>query len=283
MFPTFTQADSSNGEFKNDENYGSNSYRTDLRKNFRRAYLGNNTFGSKRAQLEKKMPHLEHHRIHRSGWLRAAVMGANDGIVSTASLIIGVAAGEASRENIILAGTAGLVAGAMSMAAGEYVSVKSQADTEVADLKMEADSLENNQEEEQQELAAIYRDRGLDENLADEVARQLMQHDAIGAHARDEIGISAQLSARPLQAAFWSATTFSIGATIPVVTASVAPVSSLLWVVPIMAIGMLGTLGALAATAGGAAPIRGALRVCFWGSLAMGLTAAVGKLFGMIA
>ena len=227
------------------------------------------------------MPHSEHHRIHRSGWLRAAVLGANDGIVSTASLIVGVAAGEASRGSIILAGTAGLVAGAMSMAAGEYVSVKSQADTEDADLKMEADSLENNREEEERELAAIYRNRGLDKNLADEVARQLMQYDAIAAHARDEIGITAELSARPLQAAFWSAATFSIGATVPVVAASIAPVASLLWVVPVMAIGMLGTLGALSAIAGGAAPLRGALRVCFWGSLAMGLTAAVGKLFGI--
>ncbi len=227
------------------------------------------------------MRHDEHHRIHRSGWLRAAVLGANDGIVSTASLITGVAAAEASRGSILLAGTAGLAAGAMSMAAGEYVSVKSQEDTEGADLKMEAEALENDREEEERELAAVYRDRGLDETLAAEVARQMMQHDALAAHARDEIGITAELSARPLQAAFWSAATFTVGAAVPVVTASLAPVSSLLWAVPVLAIAMLGTLGALAAVAGGAAPLRGALRVCFWGSLAMALTAGVGRLFGI--
>jgi len=227
------------------------------------------------------MQHPEHHRIHRSGWLRAAVLGANDGIVSTASLIVGVAAGEASSGAIILAGTAGLVAGAMSMAAGEYVSVKSQEDTEAADLKMEAEALENNREEEEEELAAIYRGRGLEEDLATEVAKQMMAHDALGTHARDEIGITAELSARPLQAAFWSATTFSIGAAVPLATAILAPTSSLLWVVPALAIVMLGTLGALAAIAGGAPPLRGALRVCFWGTIAMALTAAVGKLFGV--
>ena len=210
-------------------------------------------------------------------------MGANDGIVSTASLIVGVAAADASRGSILLAGTAGLVAGAMSMAAGEYVSVKSQEDTERADLKMESDALENNREEEEQELATIYRHRGLDESLAAEVARQLMRHDALGAHARDEIGITAELSARPMQAAFWSATAFSGGAVVPVVTAAVAPASSLLWLVPALAIGLLGTLGAVAAATGGAPMIRGAVRVCFWGSLAMGLTAVVGKLFGIAA
>ncbi len=227
------------------------------------------------------MPHAEHHRIHRSGWLRAAVLGANDGIVSTASLIVGVVAAEAARGSIIVAGTAGLVAGAMSMAAGEYVSVKSQEDTELADLELEADALQNNREEEEQELAAIYRDRGLDESLAQEVARQLMKHDALGAHARDEIGITAQLSARPLQAALWSASAFSIGAAVPVATAIIAPVASLLWLVPLLAIGLLGTLGAVASAMGGASPVRGAVRVCFWGSLAMGLTAGVGKLFGI--
>jgi vacuolar iron transporter family protein len=227
------------------------------------------------------MTHSERHRIHRSGWLRAAVLGANDGIVSTASLIVGVAAGGASKGSIVLAGTAGLVAGAMSMAAGEYVSVQSQADTESADLKMEADALDNNRDEEQEELAGIYRDRGLDHKLADEVARQLMQHDALAAHARDEIGITAELSARPLQAAFWSAVAFTAGAAVPVMTASVTPASSLLWLVPILAIVLLGTLGAIASVAGGAAPVRGAVRVCFWGTLAMGLTAAVGRLFGI--
>jgi len=227
------------------------------------------------------MGHPERHRVHRSGWLRAAVLGANDGIVSMASLIVGVAAAEASQGSIILTGTAGLVAGAMSMAAGEYVSVKSQEDTERADLKLESDALENNRDEEERELASIYRDRGLDGRLAAEVASQLMKHDALAAHARDEIGITAELSARPLQAAFWSAGAFSFGATMPVVTATMAPPSSLLWLVPLLAIVLLGALGAIAATTGGAPPVRGAVRVCFWGSLAMGLTAVVGKLFGI--
>ena len=226
------------------------------------------------------MRHPEHHRIHRSGWLRAAVLGANDGIVSTASLIVGVAAAGSSRESIILAGTAGLVAGAMAMAAGEYVSVKSQEDTEHADLQMESDALENNREEEEQELATIYRDRGLDENLAKEVARQLMRHDALGAHARDEIGITTELSAQPIQAALYSAASFSIGAAVPVVTTIIAPVSLLLWLVPILAIGLLGALGGIAAATGGAPVFRGAVRVCFWGSVAMAITAAVGKFVG---
>ena len=225
----------------------------------------------------------EHHRIHRSGWLRAAVLGANDGIVSTASLIIGVAAADATRGSILLAGTAGLVAGALSMAAGEYVSVKSQEDTEVADLKMESEALENDREDEECELAAIYQDRGLDEALAKEVARQLMNHDALAAHARDEIGITTELSAQPMQAAFWSAGAFSMGAVIPLLTAIVAPASFLVWIVPIVAIGILGALGAVAAATGGAPLLRGALRVCFWGTAAMGLTAAVGKLFGIAA
>lgn len=227
------------------------------------------------------MRHPEHHRIHRSGWLRAAVLGANDGIVSTASLIVGVVAAGSSRESIILAGTAGLVAGAMSMAAGEYVSVKSQEDTERADLKMESDALENNREEEEKELASIYQDRGLDESLAEEVARQLMRHDALAAHARDEIGITDELSAQPMQAAFWSAASFSMGAAVPLVTATMAPTSTLLWFVPILAIGLLGLLGAVAAAAGGASIFRGAVRVCFWGSAAMGITAVVGKIFGI--
>ncbi len=228
-----------------------------------------------------KKQHVEHHRIHRSGWLRAAVLGANDGIVSTASLIVGVAAANAGRGSIILAGTAGLVAGAMSMAAGEYVSVKSQQDTERADLALESEALAKNREEEEEELAAIYRERGLDKNLAAEVARQLMKHDALAAHARDEIGITEELSARPLQAAFWSAAAFSMGAGVPVVTAAIAPASRLLWLVPGLAIVLLGTLGAIAARTGGASPVRGAVRVCFWGSFAMALTALVGKLFGI--
>lgn len=231
----------------------------------------------------QRLPHAEHHRIHRSGGLRAAVLGANDGIVSTASLIVGVAAAHATRGSILLAGTAGLVAGAMSMAAGEYVSVKSQEDTERADLKLEAEALANNRQEEEQELAAIYRERGLEEKLADEVARQLMKHDALAAHARDEIGITAELSARPIQAAFWSAAAFSIGAAVPLTTASLAPVSWLLWFVPGLTIVLLGALGAVAAAAGGAPPLRGAARVCFWGSIAMALTALVGKLFGIAA
>ncbi len=225
--------------------------------------------------------HPEHHRLHRSGWLRAAVLGANDGIVSTASLIVGVAAANAGRGSVILAGTAGLVAGAMSMAAGEYVSVKSQQDTERADLALESEALAKNREEEQEELAAIYRQRGLDPELAAEVARQLMNHDALGAHARDEIGITEELSARPLQAAFWSAAAFSTGAVVPVLTTTIAPGPWLLWLVPGVAIALLGTLGAVAARTGGAPALRGAVRVCFWGSLAMALTASVGKLFGI--
>lgn len=223
----------------------------------------------------------EHHRIHRSGWLRAAVLGANDGIVSTASLIVGVAAAEVSRGSIIIAGTAGLVAGAMSMAAGEYVSVKSQEDTERADLKMESEALANNPDEEEKELTAIYRERGLHQSLAAEVAHHLMKHDALAAHARDEIGIIAELGAQPIQAAVWSAVAFSLGAAVPLITATVAPAASLLWLVPLVAIVLLGALGAIAAATGGAPRLRGALRVCFWGSCAMGLTAIVGNLFGV--
>lgn len=219
--------------------------------------------------------------MHRSGPLRAAVLGANDGIVSTASLIVGVAAAGATPGGIVLAGTAGLVAGAMSMAAGEYVSVKSQEDTERADLKMEAEAIKEHREEEERELAAIYRKRGLDNILANEVARQLMLHDALAAHARDEIGITPESRARPFQAAFWSAASFTLGAAVPLIIAALAPVTSLLWLVPSAALVLLGSLGAIAAVTGGAGPIRGGLRVCFWGMLAMGLTALVGKLFGV--
>jgi len=225
-------------------------------------------------------PHKEEHKIHRSGWLRAAVLGANDGIVSTASLIVGVAAASTSREGILLAGVAGLVAGAMSMAAGEYVSVKSQEDTEKADLAMEAEALETNPQGEQAELAAIYRERGLDPELAKEVAQQLMAHDALEAHARDEIGITTEMSAQPLQAATWSAVAFTIGAAIPVASVAIAPTSWLLWLVPLLATVLLGTLGAIAAVVGGASALRGAVRVCFWGILAMTLTALAGKLVG---
>lgn len=229
----------------------------------------------------KRGTHLEHHKLQRSGWLRAAVLGANDGLLSTASLIVGVAAAQASQTNILLASSAGLVAGAMSMAAGEYVSVKSQQDTEHADLKMESQALKTNRTGELDELAEIYRQRGLDVSLAKEVARQLMVHDALGAHARDEIGITDELSARPLQAAMTSAAMFAMGAAVPVILTITVPVEALLWVVPIVTILMLATLGGVAAITGGASPLRGALRVCFWGTLAMGLTAVVGKLVGV--
>ena len=227
------------------------------------------------------MRHTEHHKIHRSGWLRAAVLGANDGLLSTASLIVGIAAAGASKGSIILAGTAGLVAGAMSMAAGEYVSVKSQQDTEYADLKMESEALKNNREEEVLELAAIYCDRGLDQSLALEVAHQLMQHDALAAHARDEIGITDELQAKPLQAAVLSAIAFSFGAVFPLLMSTMAPTTSLLWLVPFSTICLLGTLGSIAAATGGASMFRGAVRVCFWGTLAMAVTSAVGKIFGI--
>uniref|UniRef100_UPI0040570E2C VIT1/CCC1 transporter family protein n=1 Tax=Candidatus Electronema sp. TaxID=2698783 RepID=UPI0040570E2C len=225
--------------------------------------------------------HSEHHRIHRSGWLRATVLGANDGIVSIASLLVGMTAASADSAQILLAGIAGLTAGAMSMAAGEYVSVKSQEDTERADLQMEAHALEHNHEAEHRELASIYRERGLDAELAEEVAKQLMRHNALEAHARDEIGITAELSAQPLQAAFWSAAAFTLGGAFPVAAAATAPASALLWLLPSLAIALLAALGATAARAGGASPLRGAVRVCFWGTLAMGLTAAVGRLFGV--
>ena len=227
------------------------------------------------------MHHKEDHRINRSGWLRAAVLGANDGIVSTESLIMGVAAADADRGYIVLAGIAGLTAGAVSMAAGEYVSVKSQADTEEADLKMEAWELENYPEEELAELVRIYQERGLDEELAKEVARQMTEHDALEAHARDEIGISDALSAQPMQAAIASAATFAVGAAVPLMIAAIAPLHQLLWLIPTVVVVMLGALGGSAAKAGGAPILRGAIRVCLWGSAAMGLTALVGHLFGV--
>lgn len=225
--------------------------------------------------------HADHHRLHRSGWLRATVLGANDGIVSIASLLVGLAAAGADQTQIMLAGASGLTAGAMSMAAGEYVSVKSQEETELADLRMEEHALANYHEAEHQELTAIYEERGLDKDLAAEVAQQLMAHNALEAHARDEIGISTKLSARPLQAAFWSGTAFTVGGLLPTVVAAALAAATVLWLMPILAIVLLAVLGATAAIAGGASPLRGALRVCFWGSLAMTLTAAVGKLFGI--
>lgn len=225
------------------------------------------------------MTHKEHHRSHRSGWLRASVMGANDGIVSTASLIIGVAAAAATQDQILLAGIAGLVAGAMSMAAGEYVSVSSQADIEKADLVLEAQALDEDEEAEREELAEIYRDRGLDAELADQVATALMAHDALGAHARDEIGITDTQSAQPLQAAWSSAAAFSIGAALPLLVAWFVVGSSQIAAIAISSLIFLATLGALAARAGGAPMLKGAVRVTFWGAIAMLLTALVGRLF----
>jgi len=210
-------------------------------------------------------------------------MGANDGIVSTASLIIGVAAAGATHESIILAGVAGLVAGAMSMAAGEYVSVKSQFDTEQADLELERLSIEENFDFEKKELADIYEERGLEPALALQVAEQLMEHDALGAHARDEIGISPTFSARPVQAALSSAGTFTVGAALPLFVAWLMAGEKLIGAVAIASLVFLAALGGLAARAGGASVKVGAIRVTFWGSLAMLLTAAVGRLFGVVA
>lgn len=227
------------------------------------------------------MRHRERHRSQHSGWLRAAVLGANDGIVSTASLVIGVAAAHAARGDILLAGIAGLVAGAMSMAAGEYVSVCSQADTEAADLARERKELAEDSEHEHMELANIYIGRGLDATLAKQVAEQLMAHDALGAHARDELGISETLSARPVQAALASAATFAVGAALPLVAAFLAPEAQLVPLVAGMSLAFLAVLGGLAAQVGGARMMLGAARVTFWGALAMALTAGVGSLFGV--
>jgi len=226
------------------------------------------------------MRHSETHRTHRIGWLRAAVLGANDGIVSTASLIVGVAAAESGRSSVLVAGLAGLVAGAMSMAAGEYVSVSSQSDTENADLERERRELNSDEESEQAELAAIYVSRGLDAALASEVATQLMEKDALGAHARDELGISESLSARPVQAAFASAGTFAVGAALPLMLVLLVPLSALVWTVSLSSLVFLALLGALAARAGGSSIWVSVLRVTFWGALAMALTAGVGSLFG---
>lgn len=222
------------------------------------------------------------HRSHRIGWLRAAVLGANDGIVSTASLVIGVAAAASDHGAIMLAGVAGLFAGALSMAAGEYVSVSSQADTEKADLELEKQHLANEPEFELKELAMIYEDRGLEPKLAVEVAKQLMAHDALGAHARDELGITEVMSARPLQAAVFSAVSFAIGAALPLVVAWFTADSTLIWAVAIGSLISLTLLGAVAAKAGGASILMGAARVLFWGAVAMAATALVGRLFGAV-
>lgn len=224
--------------------------------------------------------HRERHRTDRIGWLRAAVLGANDGIVSTASLVLGVAAANAAPAEVLIAGVAGLVAGAMSMAAGEYVSVKSQADTEAADLARERRELAADVDAEHRELSGIYVQRGLDPQLADEVAAQLMAHDAIGAHARDELGISETLSARPVQAALASAASFTAGAALPLLVALMVPRGVLALSVTVSSLLFLGALGALAARTGGASTITGAWRVMFWGALAMAVTAGVGALFG---
>ncbi len=226
--------------------------------------------------------HHETHRTHRIGWLRAAVLGANDGIVSTASLIVGIAASHAEHNEIVLTGVAGLVAGAMSMAAGEYVSVSSQADTEQADLKRERKELADDGHYEKNELASIYISRGLDPLLAEQVAEQLMNHDALGAHARDELGISATGIARPIQAALTSAATFSIGAGLPLLIVLLTPDTDLIVPVSSASLLFLTLLGMLAAYSGGAGIIKGGVRVAFWGALAMGLTAAVGSVFGTV-
>ena len=226
--------------------------------------------------------HSERHAVSRIGWLRAAVLGANDGIVSTASLIVGVAASGAGKNGILVAGTAALVAGAMSMAAGEYVSVSSQADTEKADLARETKELASQPDFERKELADIYIARGLDADLAQRVADQLMTNDALGAHARDELGISEVVSARPLQAALTSAITFSAGALMPLILVSVAPQAGLVPIEVAATLLFLASLGALGAWAGGAPPARSALRVTFWGALALAATAGIGRLFGTI-
>lgn len=229
------------------------------------------------------MPHMERHRTHRIGWLRAAVLGANDGIVSTASLVLGVAAAGASSKSILIAGVAGLVAGAMSMAAGEYVSVSSQADTERADLDRERKELAAHPKQEHTEMTAIYVKRGLDAGLASNVATQLMSHDALGAHGRDELGISDTSTARPVQAALASAVTFSVGAALPLLIVLSVPISALMWIVSGSSLLFLALLGSLAARVGGAPVITAAARVTFWGALAMALTAGVGALFGVAA
>jgi len=227
--------------------------------------------------------HSEFHRSHRIGWLRAAVLGANDGIVSTASLIIGVAAAHTSPDIILLTGVAGLVAGAMSMAAGEYVSVSSQSDTETADLAKERLELETDQENELKELTGIYIGRGLTPDLANKVAMQLTAHDALGAHARDELGINEIMNARPVQAALASALSFAVGAALPLLIAYIAPSANTALYVAVMSLIFLAALGGLAAKAGGANMWKGASRVAFWGMLAMAATAGVGSLFGIVA
>jgi vacuolar iron transporter family protein len=229
------------------------------------------------------MRHFEFHRSHHIGWLRAAVLGANDGIVSTASLIIGVASAHASIDVIMLTGVAGLVAGSMSMAAGEYVSVSSQSDTETADLARERLELATDQDSELKELTGIYVARGLTPDLAHQVAVQFTAHDALGAHARDELGITEIINARPVQAAFASASTFAVGAALPLLVAFVVPTESINPYIAVTSLAFLAILGGLAAKVGGANMWKGAARVAFWGALAMAATAGVGSLFGVAA
>jgi len=229
------------------------------------------------------MSDKEEHKSHRISWLRAAVLGANDGIVSTASLIIGVAAAHSSTSAILLAGVASLSAGAMSMAAGEYVSVSSQSDTENADLIIEKNALENDAQGELQELAEIYEQRGLKPDIAKEVAVQLMQHNALEAHTRDELGITENSKSQPIQAAIFSALAFSTGASLPLIVTWITPQASLILAVAISSILSLSLLGALAARTGGASIIKGTLRVTLWGGFAMGITALIGQLFGVVA
>lgn len=236
-----------------------------------------------RRYIIKPMRHTERHRTHRVGWLRAAVMGANDGIVSTASLVLGVAAAGATSKSMVIAGVAGLVAGAMSMAAGEYVSVSSQSDTEGADLDRERIELATQPEHEHAELAAIYVGRGLDTALAGQVATQLMAHDALDAHRRDELGISDLTTAQPVQAALASAATFSVGAALPLLVVLLVPTSMLMWSVSGSSLLFLAVLGALTGYTGGSSVVTAAVRVTFWGALAMALTAGVGALFGVVA
>ena len=227
--------------------------------------------------------HTERHQVGRLGWLRAAVLGANDGIVSTASLIVGVAAASGSSQAILIAGVAALVAGALSMAAGEYVSVSAQSDSESADLARERRELVEEVESERDELTRIYIGRGLDAELARKVALQLMDHDALGAHARDELGISDTTVARPLQAAVASAASFAIGAAVPLIVVMLSPAAALIPSTIVASLVCLVVLGVVSARTGGARPLRAALRVLIWGGLAMGITAAVGRMFGATA
>jgi VIT1/CCC1 family predicted Fe2+/Mn2+ transporter len=237
----------------------------------------------KRGPMKAARRHAEHHHSDRIGWLRAAVLGANDGIVSTASLVLGVIAAGADHRTVLMTSVSGLIAGAMSMAAGEFVSVHSQEDTEKADLARERAELKQDPVGEQRELAGIYVGRGLDRPLAEQVAGELMAHDALGAHARDELGLSDTTAARPTLAALASAASFSVGAVLPIaVVAAVAPQQSILWV-SLASLGFLAGLGAVSARIGGAPAWNGTWRVAFWGALAMAVTAAAGALFGAVA